>query len=370
MQESSFTVTEIKFIVLWSVALIIILAITGGFSVLTANQYREEAMVKRNARMDPKATEPGRVAAEIYLPYGATPHKVTVGMYLDGISSISILDSSWDPVFYIWFRWKDNDINPGENFQVVDGKIEEKNKISEQIVNGEHYAMYFVRAHITKFFTTLRFPVDDHLLTLAIEDENLLWKDLEYVPDVENSNISSRVKIPGYIVYKTDLVMKPHSYSTNFGDTEIDANKITYSQLIYGIWNARPGVGPYLKIFVGLFAAILVAMLSFFIKPVHVDPRFGLSVGGFFGAVANMLLGASLVPESGTLTLMDMVNGMGILIIFITLIQSITSLYIYDTLQNIKLSKLLDVISFIILMTGAIIINVLIPFMAITRLNA
>ncbi len=234
--------------------------------------------------------------------------------------------------------------------------------------NGEHYALYLVRGQGHQVFNTSRYPVDDHLLTLAIEDGSLMWQDLEYVADTEGSNISSRVKMPGYKVLKSALVVKPHAYKSSFGDPAMAAgSRRTYSQLIYGIWNGRTGYGPYLKVFVGLFAAAAIALLAFFIKPTDVDPRFGLGVGGFFGAVANTLLSASLVPDSGILTLMDMVNGVGAITIFLTLVESTISLYLYDIRGEVALSRAFDRVALIIFAVGFTVINLLIPLSGFAR---
>ena len=355
---------------LWIAGFVLIAIFVGlGVNIVsTVRQLREEANLRHNARIDPKAVEPGKTAAEDTLPPGAQPRQVKVGMYLDNIASVSILDSEWSPVFYMWFRWKENDINPGETFNIVEGDILEKTLLTSKVENGEHYALYLVKAKVTKFFNASRFPVDDHLLTLAIEDGSILWKDLEYVPDTDSSNISSRVKMPGYKVLKTGMVMKPHTYKSNFGDPALPVGtRRTYSQLIYSVWNGRTGFGPYLKVFVGLFAAAAIAMLAFFIKPTDVDPRFGLGVGGFFGAVANTLLSASLVPDSGIFTLMDMVNGFGAITIFLSLVQSTISLYFFDIREEVALSRAFDRVSFVIFAVAFTVINVMIPFAGIVR---
>jgi len=357
-----------KFVIFWSLAIVLLFVGLGIYTVSNVNQLRLDAVARHNARIDPHAVEPGRTAAEDTLPAGAHPRKVTVGMYVDNIASISILDANWTPVFYIWFRWTGDDIDPGETFNIVEGEILSKVKLNEEVINGEHYVRYLVKAQITKFFSPARFPVDDHLLTLAIEDGKSPWRDLEYVADTEASNISSRVKMPGYVVHKSGMVVKPHTYKTTFGDPRLPPDsRETYSQLIYGIWNARPGLGTYFKVFVGLFAAIAIALLAFFIKPTDVDPRFGLGVGGFFGAVANTLLSASLVPDGGTLTLLDMVNGVGMITIFLTILQSTISLYIYDIQGNVALSRRFDRVSFILFGTGLVIINALLPLAGMTR---
>lgn len=356
------------FLVLWTLALAAFFSVGGYYILSTINDFRDKATARHNARIDPKAVEPGRTAAEDTLPAGANPRKVQVGIYLDGIASISILDSKWSPSFFVWFRWNGDDINPGETFKVVDGTITSKEKLDEKNDKGAHYALYKVEAELTKYFSTDRFPVDDHLLTIHIEDGKMSWSDLEYVADTENTGLSSRVKMPGYKVFKSGLVVKPHSYKSTFGVPGANAgSKITYSQLIYGVWNERAGYGPYIKCFLGLFAAVLIAMLAFFIKPTDVDPRFGLGVGGFFGAVANTFIVAALVPDSGFATLLDMVNGLGMLTIFLTLVQSTISLYLYDIKGNTALSQRFDRISVVVIAIGYVAINLAIPFTGIMR---
>ena len=357
-----------KFVTVWSVALSMFFVGLGVFVAMMINQLKTTATAREQARIDPNVIELGQTAADTTLPAGANPRKVKVGIYLDSIASISILESSWSPVFYVWFRWIGENINPGETFTIVEGDILSKQQVTNEFINGEHYTVYLVKAQITRYFDTSRFPVDDHLLTIGLEDGDLAWTDLEYVPDTAGSTISARVQMPGYRVNRTAIVMKPHTYLTTFGNPRLPpGNGETYSELIYGIWNARPGLGPYFKVFLGLFAANLIAMLAFFIKPTDVDPRFGLGVGGFFGAVANALLAASLVPDSGVLTLMDMVNGFGIIIIFLTLVQSTVSLYLYDIRGEVALSRRFDQVSIVIIGVGCLVINILFPLLGMGR---
>ncbi len=46
---------------------------------------------------------------------------VRVRMYIDRIVEISVKDTGWAVDFYIWFNWTGEGIQPGENFQVVEG---------------------------------------------------------------------------------------------------------------------------------------------------------------------------------------------------------------------------------------------------------
>jgi hypothetical protein len=354
---------------IWTVALGLFFVAATAFAATRLLTIKADAAARHRARLDQNAVEPGKTAVEDQLPPDATPKKVNVGVYMEGISEISILDSKWSPVFYIWFRWTGDELAPGETFRVMDGEITSKEKLVEKVTNGEHYAVYLVHADVTKFFSADRFPLDDHLLTVGLEDSKLGWTQLEFVPDKLNSGISSRVKMPGYQVAQTGMVVKPHAYKTNFGDAEKPAgSREVFSQFVYAIWNVRPGYGTYFKVFVGLYAAALIAILAFFIKPTHVDPRFGLGVGGFFGAVANTLVSASAVPDSGTVTLMDMVNGFGMITIFLTIMQSAIALYLFDTREEVELTARFDRASLIVFACGFALFNAVVPIVGLTSL--
>jgi hypothetical protein len=176
--------------------------------------------------------------------------EVRVGVYADRVSELSIKETGWTVDFYIWFLWKNKELNPGENFQVVEGEIETREKDAEATLpDGTFYALYRVKARMTKFFTLTRFPADDHLLTIRIEDRALPIERLYYVGDKENSAISSRVKLPGYEGYQTSVVVQPHSYKTTRGDPRLKSGQTTFSQFIFGVWMKREGLGFYLKLF-------------------------------------------------------------------------------------------------------------------------
>ena len=109
-----------------------------------------------------------------------------------------------------------------------------------------------------------------------------------------------------------------------------------------GVGLDRAGWGLYFKLFQSLFVAVLLAHLAFFIRPNQVDPRFGLGVGALFAAVANAYVISSLVPDTGVLALADVINGLGIAVILLTVAQSTISLRLTSELGRDRLSKAFD----------------------------
>jgi hypothetical protein len=202
--------------------------------------------------------------------------------------------------------------------------------------------------------------VDNHVLTLEIEDEQQERPDLIYVVENGTSEISSRVQIPGYEIDKMAIIEKPHTYKSNFGDPRIDSKKTSFSQLRAGIEISRPDLGFYFRIFIGLFVAVAAALLALCIKPTKVDPRFVLGSGALFVAIANTIITSELIPKTGIMTFADMVNDLGLILILMTLIESVVSLYLYEKKGEKILSRKLDRTSLILLLVIYVIINAVI----------
>ena len=112
------------------------------------------------------------------------------------------------------------------------------------------------------------------------------------------------------------------------------------------------------------FASVSVALMALFIKPIHIDCRCGLPVGGFFAAVGNGIFVGTLLPQADRFTLSDMVNATGLLTIFLIMVQSVMSLHIYDTMGNERLSRLFDRVSFAVLLIGYAAVNLALPLSA------
>ena len=364
-QVDDITAKDRRNVRLWALMLIAVFVVLGFFTVWAVYKDKTETTRRHLDRMDPNTGEGGTKPPAVALPEGADPVRMQAGIYLDRVVELSVKDSAWTADFYLWFRWRGEGVDLGENFQVVDGWIESKEKADEYTNGDEHYRLYRVVARITKFFDVSRFPCDDHVLTVNVESPAFERDKLLFVADGQNSGVSSRTQITGYSIYRQAILEKPHAYRSTRGDPRLAVGtERTHSQLRMGVWVRRPGWGFYLKMFIALFGAVGVAILVFFIKPTDVDPRFGLGVGALFAVIANTYVTSSLVPDIGTMTLADMVNDVGVVVIFLSLLQSTVSLYLYDRVGKVALSRLFDRVSFIVLLAGYVTINLALPLAA------
>jgi hypothetical protein len=350
----------------WALFLVALFLTAGVWLTRSLRANRTTAATRHAARVDPAADDAGVTTADRTLPPDAKPTEVLAGIYIDRILELSVKQVGWIVEFYLWFRWRGSEPKSLEGFSVVDGTADSSELEVDETINGERYQRFRVVAKITKFFDVSRFPCDDHLLTIAIEHPAHQRHEVLFVADKENSSVSSRVNVPAYHLQPAVVLEKPHSYKTTRGDPRLPpGTKSTYSQLRMGIGIERQGWGLFFKMFQFLFVAVLLAHLALFIRPIEVDPRFGLGVGGLFAAVANAYVISTLVPDTGVLALADVINGVGIATILLTVVQSTISLWIFSVRGDEELSRIFDRVSFFVMLPCYFLLNLALPWSAI-----
>ena len=353
------------FINLWKLGISIIFLLIAMIVVTLIQGEKDTANKNHILRMSATEVEPGKTKPDP-LPDTQDFTPVTIGIYLDGIETFSIKDSYWMPTFYIWFRWKsDKPIEPGKNFRLVDGKIEKKDlQTSYTGQDGTRYELYKVVARVNKFFNTTRVPLDDHLLNIYIEDASNDARTLRYVADPQ-SDISSRVKVSGYNITGHSDVVKAHTYKTAYGDPRMkEGQHTTFSEYNYGVTLKRNGLGVYLKLFIGLYAGVLLTFCSFYIRPSETAPRYAFPSASYFGVVGNAYMAHSLLPSSGHFGLADLVTAIGLFTITLCVIASLISVYYYLRKKEEDFSRELDKVSLRYIGIGFVAINILLPVCA------
>lgn len=90
------------------------------------------------------------------------------------------------------------------------------------------------------------------------------------------------------------------------------------------------------KLFAGMYIAFFVSFVAFFINIHHVEPRFGLPVGGLFATIANKYIIEGLLPLTPKLSLVDWLHDITIFAIFLIIAFSAITLKLYDEKENEK----------------------------------
>ncbi len=344
-----------RMLTIWTVVLILCIVIVGGFLTWFSYKNTQDELSNIADQIDPNKIELGFTAEDYNIP--ASAEQVTTGVYIDRIKSISLKDNIWTVDFYIWFKWTGN-LDPGENFQVVDGSIDKKEAILNTTKGSEEYALYKVTATITKKFDMFRFPEDEQFLTIDIQDKQLGRDKLIYIPDNTSSKVGPEVNIPGYTVNTLKMVEKPFYYNTTMGNP--DSNSTTYSQLRTGIFLTREDLTVLFISLIGIFIGVFAAIMSLLI--ISFQGRFSMEGSAMFVGITNMVLITNLAP-TGTVTVGHLITAFGLFIIALCLFESAISLS-YNKQNMTDLARRLDLRTLSILAIGFIAVVVAIMVVA------
>jgi hypothetical protein len=275
----------------------------------------------------------------------AKPVEVAVGMYFNQVRELSLRDSQFVVDFWLWFRWKKGaDIDPLATLEIVGGDIESTtNELREDLPGDEwSYATARIVARVVQILDVSEFPQDRHRLVIAIEDGDNDVSEQVFVADAENSRLDPQVHVPGFRVVNFDAKVVPHAYKTNYGDVTVPSDsESVYSRCEFALNVKRPGFGYTLKLMWGMWLSAIVALLAMYIKPINVDPRFGLPVGAIFAAMANQYIVTSALPESSTVAAADIAGMATIIVILIGVAESVFSLWLFEN-DRVELSKRVD----------------------------
>ncbi|MBC7737055.1 MAG: hypothetical protein H7245_07500 [Candidatus Saccharibacteria bacterium] len=250
---------------------------------------------------------------------------VQTGAYILRLSNVSPRDGSFDVDMWLWFRWNGADVRPDLTFELANGVITSRSDSQVEDDGGINYATVRVQATIFHDFDVRRYPLDNHVITIALEDAELNNTQLSYTVD-QGIALDPAVTVAGWKVALQTPNVEPHVYDTNYGLRSAEAAGGTYSRFSMPISLDRTSYGPLFKAFWISALAVLLGLLAFLIKADDLDARFGMGVGSIFAASANAFVISDALPPTTAVTLAEQINLIAVGVIFTSVFISIWSL--------------------------------------------
>ncbi len=267
------------------------------------------------------------------LPSGtaiAQPDTVTVGAYVLSVHDINFHEKEYTARFWLWFLYGNPKFDFLTQLDMPTAKSYEQSTPIEDSLNGQKWVMMKMKATMKEKWNVQDFPFDQQHLSMQIENSQYDSSSMIFKADKKGSRFSPTEAIDGWNIRDFKVSVGTTHYETGFGDSRPGRNPQTFSAFTIEMNLQRDAVGLFMKIFLGMYIAFLIAMISFAPKPWEHEPRFGLPVGGLFAAVGNKYIIDSLLPESSTFTLVDTLHTLTFFAIFSILLVSAICLRLYD----------------------------------------
>ena len=261
----------------------------------------------------------------------AQPDTVKVGSYVISVHDINFREKEYTARFWLWFTYANPEFDFSKQLDIPNAKTIETPEIIMDSIDGKAWAIMKMKATMKEKWNVRDFPFDEQHLRIQIENTLFDNKSLVFQPDVKGSQYDSEDALDGWIINDFRVSSGNNLYETGFGDSRPGRDKQIFSTFLIELDIHRDALGLFMKIFLGMYIAFLIAMISFTPQPWELEPRFGLPVGGLFAAVGNKYIIDSLLPETSAFTLVDTLHTITFLGIFSTLVVSAIALKLYDT---------------------------------------
>jgi len=293
-------------------------------------------------------------------PAAAAPIQVKVWTWLLKIQNVNYPNDELTVDMFITFsfdpKFKDT-INPMKHFEVVEAKsvtvCEQDEKARPE--KGDYHQSFRCIAVIGHHWDIRSFPFDRHKIHISIEDSIDKAGTLVYVADPDGGREAIAIRDREIVDYSVSVA----EHTWGWGDA-FSTCQINFTLKPQHAW------GMFQKLFLAVFIAIAVALLSFFVAADDINSRSSLLIGGLFAAIANQYVLSNSLPVAGTVTLVDTIHELAYLLIILSLGLSLLS-YRCAKKDRDALSQRIDRWGFRVLLAGYVVVVACVVAHAIAR---
>lgn len=266
--------------------------------------------------------------------------KVIVGAYIKDLQDIDLASESFTLDFYLWFRWKNANIDPAITVEIMTSNAFQNTSTSStggvvgkplydapvDLPDGYKYQVLRFQGVFSRKLMLQEYPSDTQTLRLVLKDERSDIRKLQYVPDTKpiSINRSLMMSIPGFSLGTPSLFIMDHAYETNFGDTSAPAD-IPYSCIVIEIPATRRVLPYVVKIILPIFIVILITSLIYVLPARLEEARAGIGVTAMLTMVALQWTADSNLPSVEYLTMLDLLYILSMVYILVAMAYTVVA---------------------------------------------
>jgi hypothetical protein len=260
----------------------------------------------------------------------AQPDTVKVGAYIISVHDINFHDKEYTIRYWLWFLYKNPDFDFYSQLDIPNAKEIDPPAMVSDTIAGKKWVQMKMKCVMKENWTVHNFPFDKQHLRVRVENSVFDKDALIFKADTRHSMVDGVEGLDGWQIRDFSVSSDTTRYGTGFGDPRPGHDAQTFSTFKIDMNIERDAWGLFMKIFIGMYIAFLIALISFVSFPWELEPRFGLPVGGLFAAVGNKYIIDSLLPESPEFSLVDTLHSITFFGILSVLAVSAISLKFYN----------------------------------------
>jgi hypothetical protein len=288
----------------------------AGFAAWVA--VTAAAMAAGIVANEKKSPQPG--------PLPSGPQMVEVGVWPTVIYNLDVHSNTYYMTAYVWFIWT-GEIDPSETVEFTNNVeswgLTKARTYPKPITlpDGRRYQCLRIEGRFFQPFSLKRFPLEQHTLSLSIEDNTYSADKLVYRFDRRHSGLDAGLEIPGWTVKSSKGTEGTHHYATNLGDETVGADSSDYATIRFEVQVTRP-VNYFLwKMLLPVVIILLACWTALLLHPSQLASRAAMTGTALLTTVFMQQGYTSNLPELNYLVLMDKIYVVVYLLIIISLVQ-------------------------------------------------
>lgn len=283
------------------------------------------------------------------------PEVVEVGVWPTVIYNLDVHSNTYYMTAYVWFIWR-GAIDPSETVEFTNNVeswgLTKARTYPKPIMlpDGRRYQCLRIEGRFFQPFSLRRFPLEQHTLSLSIEDNTYSADKLVYRFDRRHSGLDSGLEIPGWTVKSWKGAEGTHHYGTNLGDETVGADSSDYGTILFEVCVTRP-VNYFLwKMLLPVVIILVACWTALLLHPTQLASRAAMTGTALLTTVFMQQGYTSNLPELNYLVLMDKIYVVVYLLIIISLVQVVIqgALEKAHTKDEFRRAVLIDKVSVIL----------------------
>jgi hypothetical protein len=269
------------------------------------------------------------------------PDTVRIGCYIISLHNFNFREKEYTARFWLWMLYDSPDIEFHDDVEIPNAKTLTFDATVDDSTAGNKWIQLKITANMKQTWNVKDYPFDEQELSIIVENSKYDARTVVFVPDTVGQYFDPDFVVEGWRINSFEVSTGISHYATGFGDASLEKPESDYSKYIIKIKLERSAWGLFFKIFLGMYVAFAISIVSFWVDSEHTESRFALPVGGLFAAVGNKYIIDSYLPESSAFTTVDILHGATFVSIFITIAFAALSLR-YGDEGKLKKSKRTD----------------------------
>jgi len=236
--------------------------------------------------------------------FGIFKTRVSTGLFIKNFPHFDMIKNKFIIDLVMWFEFNTDEVmlDTIDKFSFENGKIIRKSPPDIKLLKNRTFAKYTVRVELNGNLHYYHFPLEDHHLSIVVT--NHFFTPYEVIFDVSNTAF---VIDPSVFVanWKIDKLNTNYGYYENFLD-QVDTTKKTLTPIaVFMVDFIKRGVRKAFVVFVPIFIAFFLSLISFLLMLRNIIGRTTLSVSAISALLGYRFVIENMMPKVDYFTTTD-----------------------------------------------------------------